>query len=144
MMVDPASPDFLNLSPRNQARVYYFDIGWDEDAIADEMDISIVTIERWLDTDIEEGPTMRPRRPRRNHQRRSKPSPVVPAVPAAVDGTPVSLEELRALYERDGLSMPQIAERFGRSYSWARDQLLQSGIKPRSKGHRGQITRKVA
>jgi hypothetical protein len=48
---DPASPDFEALSPDLQARVWYFEIGWDVPAIADELGISTKVVGRWLDSD---------------------------------------------------------------------------------------------
>lgn len=49
MTRDPASPEFLNLSKEEQARVYYFDMGWDVSAIAEELDERKKTIGEWLD-----------------------------------------------------------------------------------------------
>ena len=50
--VDPASPDFSRLSKKEKAKIYYFDIGWDERAICDELDVPSRKVERWLDEEV--------------------------------------------------------------------------------------------
>lgn len=174
MTVDPASPDFMTLPPRAQARVYYFDIGWDERAIADELDVRVKVVDRWLDYDAEDEITMRPRKPRQTNRDYSQvyalyeagrtPRQIIAqlGLPTGnvyralqakygdiVKPAPERQGELTAaetgqgdvctLYVKDGLSIQEIADRLGKSYSWVRSRLLEAGVKPRSKGHRGII-----
>lgn len=47
--VDPASPEFEHLPKQEQARIYYFDIGWSVAAIAEELDEGRKTVGEWLD-----------------------------------------------------------------------------------------------
>lgn len=50
--VDPASSEFEFLPKREQAKIYYFDIGWDEDAIVDELEVEARRLDRWLNEEI--------------------------------------------------------------------------------------------
>lgn len=48
--IDPASPAFDRLPPREQARIY-FAHGWTREALCDEFDRSRATIDVWLNPD---------------------------------------------------------------------------------------------
>jgi hypothetical protein len=79
--VDPASEAFQALSPKMQARVLYFDIGWDEAAISDELDVSRDVLERWLDA------TMKVAKPR-PHRTRNIPGRITSDGTASGRGVP--------------------------------------------------------
>lgn len=52
MHVDPAHEAFTRLPREHQARIYYFNIGWNVTSIADELNTRRRTVRRWLDADI--------------------------------------------------------------------------------------------
>jgi DNA-directed RNA polymerase specialized sigma24 family protein len=66
--IDPASPEFEALPPQKQAQIYRHQLRWALDSIADEFDVSVSTVQRWLSPSMAE----RHRRQERLRMRRMR------------------------------------------------------------------------